>query len=202
MRQQLGRPGGVQRRALLQIFARKIDLPRLEGFVETNLPQLHLFDTKEHRERPESPGRTIIIIASRKGRFERRRFRRFPPLDSRNSSAPTTPSTCSAERMPTMAAVTAGWRSVQAMATSPAVRPWRAPMRRISSASSRLRESCGSWKAGARRRKSSFGKPATRSLVMLPGQQARFHRRIHDHADAVLRAIGQDCLFHLGRNAE
>ena len=41
----------------------------------------------------------------------------------RNSSAPSTPRACSAERMPTIAAVTPGCRSVQAIATSPAVRP-------------------------------------------------------------------------------
>jgi hypothetical protein len=47
---------------------------------------------------------------------------------SRKSRAPITPFTCSAERMPTMAAVTSGRRRVHAMAASPVVRPWRAPI--------------------------------------------------------------------------
>jgi hypothetical protein len=50
VRQQLGDPGGTQRRSGSQIFAGKIDLPGLESFVEANLPQLQLFDTKEHKE--------------------------------------------------------------------------------------------------------------------------------------------------------
>jgi hypothetical protein len=33
-------------------------LPRLESFVETNLPQLHLFDTEEHIGKPGLSGRT------------------------------------------------------------------------------------------------------------------------------------------------
>jgi len=63
---------------------------------------------------------------------------------NRNSIAPITPRACSAERIPTIAAVIAGFRSVQAIATSPAERPWRAPILFISSANSRLCVSCGS----------------------------------------------------------
>ena len=48
MSQQFGRSGGVERGGLLQIFPRKFDLPGLKSFVETNLSQLHLFDTEEH----------------------------------------------------------------------------------------------------------------------------------------------------------
>ena len=45
--------------------------------------------------------------------------------DSRKSAAPMTPSTCLGDRIPTMAAVTSGRRSVHARATSPGVRLWR-----------------------------------------------------------------------------
>jgi len=47
-RQQLGRPDGVQRGALLQIFTCELNLPGLENLVEADLTQLQLFDTKEH----------------------------------------------------------------------------------------------------------------------------------------------------------
>jgi len=64
--------------------------------------------------------------------------------DSRNSAAPMTPSTCSADRIPTMAAVTSGRRSTQAIATSPGVRPCRCPIKRSRSASSKFRDRLGS----------------------------------------------------------
>ena len=54
----------MQRGALLQIFTRKIDLPGLENLVETDLPQLQLFDTKEHIGKPEIAGQNPYIIAS------------------------------------------------------------------------------------------------------------------------------------------
>jgi hypothetical protein len=54
---------------------------------------------------------------------------------SRKSPASATPATCSGRRIPTIAPVTAGLASVQAMATSPGVRPWRLPILRSSSTS-------------------------------------------------------------------
>ena len=86
----------------------------------------------------------------------------------RNSRAPTTPETCLGLRTPTIAPVTDGLFSVQAIATSPGVRPCRAPISRSNSTSCRFRESNGSWKLGRLRRQSSPVKFATRSRVMAP----------------------------------
>src|ERR1019366_3839224 len=47
-RQQLGRTGGVQRGALLQVLTNELNLPGLENLVEADLTQLQLSDTKEH----------------------------------------------------------------------------------------------------------------------------------------------------------
>ena len=67
MSQQFGLALRGKRRYLLQLFTREIDLPRLEGFVETNLAQLHLFDTKEHMGTPGLSGRNFTSIASARG---------------------------------------------------------------------------------------------------------------------------------------
>src|SRR5690242_3451098 len=45
---QLGYAGDVKVRTLLQLFSREIDFARRESLVKTDLPQLQLFDTKEH----------------------------------------------------------------------------------------------------------------------------------------------------------
>src|SRR5271168_2239476 len=87
---------------------------------------------------------------------------------SLSSAARITPSACLALRAPTIAPVTAGWRSVQAMATSPGERPCRAPTVRSLSTSSRFFESFGSRNSGLRLRKSSAGKAAARSRVIAP----------------------------------
>src|ERR1035438_2831051 len=47
-RQQLGRTGGVQRGALLQVLTSELNLPGLENLVEADLTQLQHSDTKEH----------------------------------------------------------------------------------------------------------------------------------------------------------
>ena len=67
-----------------------------------------------------------------------------------------------------MAAVTSGRRSVQAMATSPGVRPSRFPISRSISTSLRLRVRSGSLKLTVRLRKSSSGIAAMRSRVIEP----------------------------------
>ena len=54
------------------------------------------------------------------------------------------------------------------MATTPALTLCRLPISPRSAASSRLRESCGSWKFLAFLRKSSSGICWTRSMVMAP----------------------------------
>ena len=50
MRQQLGRSLAARKGEICSRSSpEKSICPRLEGFVETNLPQFHLFDTKEHK---------------------------------------------------------------------------------------------------------------------------------------------------------
>lgn len=58
------------------------------------------------------------------------------------------PSTCFGFRAPTIAPVTARFRNVQAIATSPGDFPCRAPMARSRSTSARFFESFGSWNSG------------------------------------------------------
>src|SRR5215469_13573305 len=62
----------------------------------------------------------------------------------RKLAAPIMPLTCWTLRKPTIAPVTAGWFSVQAMATSPGARPCSFPIVRRCSTSLRLRDSSGS----------------------------------------------------------
>src|ERR1017187_4400888 len=52
----------MQGRTLLQVFTREIDLPWGESFVETNLPYLQLFDTKEHEVNLNFPGQNHSSI--------------------------------------------------------------------------------------------------------------------------------------------
>ena len=88
---------------------------------------------------------------------------------NRSAAAPMTPLNWSADRKPTIAAVTAGFRNPQAIATSPGDAPsCRAPMLRITSTNARFRVSNGSWKCGVRCRKSSAGIAAMRSRVIRP----------------------------------
>jgi hypothetical protein len=51
--------------------------------------------------RSQAPANTLLNL---------RQWRRDLPARARNSTAPMTPATCSAERMPTIAAATAGWQ--------------------------------------------------------------------------------------------
>src|SRR4029453_16707795 len=69
---------------------------------------------------------------------------------------------------PTIAPVTAGCRSVQAIATSPGDRPCRAPTARRRSTSARFCDSFGSLNSGSRRRQSSLARLAARSRVIAP----------------------------------
>ncbi|HEX3743444.1 MAG TPA: hypothetical protein VHW09_05930 [Bryobacteraceae bacterium] len=59
--QRFGGADGMQRGNLLQIFTGEFDLPGLESFVETNLSQLHLSDTKEHIDTLGLSGRTFTL---------------------------------------------------------------------------------------------------------------------------------------------
>ena len=111
---------------------------------------------------------------------------------SRKVAAGRTPSTCFALRPPTMAAVIAGLCSVHAIATTPALTPWRAPICFSKSASARLRDRFGSWKLLR-----AFAEVVIRHcrdalFRHRPGQQAAHHRRVADHADPMLLAPGQN----------
>src|SRR5207244_9240243 len=100
----------------------------------------------------------------------------FTSLSLRRSSpARITPFACRALRAPTIAPVTAGLRSVQAIATSPGERPWRFPISRSFSTNSRGRERRGSWKSRWLLRQSSFGSFGARSRVIAPGGRPDAH---------------------------
>ena len=104
---------------------------------------------------------------------------------SRKLSAGAISSTCSALRPPTMAAVMAGWCSVQATATTPGLTPCPLPISRSSSTRRRLRLSRGSLNSDVSA-PPVVGRKAPRALGgHLAGEQARNHGRVVDDADAV-----------------
>ncbi len=115
----------------------------------------------------------------------------------RNSAAPMTPSTWSAERMPTMAAVTAGCRRVQAMATSPGVRPWRAPIWRQQFGEIQVASEQRLLEARGAAAEIVVGHGGDALAGHRAGQQARLHGRVDDDADAVRLREGQRRFFDL-----
>ena len=78
---------------------------------------------------------------------------------SSSEAPPIQPSTCSAERAPTMAPVTPGQASVQATASAETVASCRRAIGRNASRSARLRPNRGGRKSAERRRQSSSAKP-------------------------------------------
>ena len=92
----------------------------------------------------------------------------------------TQPSTWRGSRAPTIAAVTPGWASAQATASSGSVAPRPAAIGRRRSTRSRFRPSAGSRNAGDSRRQSlgvELGDPVA---VEAAGEEARGHRRVDD----------------------
>ena len=107
---------------------------------------------------------------------------------SLTSAAPAMPFTCCALRTPTIAPVTAGFRKVHAMATSPGVAFWRCPMARSISTSRRFRESSGSWKFGLSLSPVVFGKSGDPFPRHRSAQQSGSHGGIDDDADMMAQS--------------
>ena len=114
---------------------------------------------------------------------------------SRKVAAPITPSTCAAVRTPTMAAVTAGCRSVQAIATSPGraavpradlAQEFRQP--EIPREPRLLEVRCIASKIVFRK----LGDALPRHLA---AQQPGLHGRVDDHADVVRLAVREGLLL-------
>ena len=116
---------------------------------------------------------------------------------NRNVAAPISSSICFGFRAPTIVAVIAGWRSVHAIATSPGVRPCfsgnraQALDQRERPAQQRLLIKAVVAAPVA------FGQRRDPLARHLPGQQARLHRRVRNHADVVLQTERQDLLLDL-----
>ena len=83
-------------------------------------------------------------------------------------AAGSQPSTCPGRRAPTMAPVTPGKGSVQAMATAAGVTPWRSATGPRAAARARLCDSAGSVKSGSSARQSPGSRRAARSAVNAP----------------------------------
>lgn len=107
-----------------------------------------------------------------------------------------TPESCHALRKPTIAPVTAGSRSVQAIATSPGVRLYFAPISRRCSTSFRFRESrgCGSWGDFYANRRSEVRDPIPRHGSR---EQPGRHWRINNDADLMLLDEWENLFFDL-----